>query len=67
MLFETPYNRTISQIKRFAIFVASLILLLDIKGVIIENLSTTIDIESLPFLDLGNPKQNPWIYQPKVL
>ena len=62
MLFETPYNRTISQIKRFAIFVASSILLLDIKGVIIENLSTTTNIESLPLLDPGNPKQNPWIY-----
>ena len=55
MLIEKPYNQTISQIKRFVIFVATSILLLDIKGVIIENLSTTTNIESLPFFYLGKP------------
>jgi hypothetical protein len=41
---------------RSAIFVVSSVLWEAMKCVILENLSTTTNIESLPFLDLGRPK-----------
>jgi hypothetical protein len=41
---------------RSAIFVVSSVLWQAIKCVILENLSTTTNIESLPFLGLGRPK-----------
>jgi hypothetical protein len=41
---------------RSAIFVASSVLWQAMKYVILENLSTITNIESLPFLDLGRPK-----------
>jgi hypothetical protein len=41
---------------KLAIFVASSVLWQAMKGVILENLSTITNIESLPFLDLDKPK-----------
>jgi hypothetical protein len=41
---------------RSAIFIASSVLWQAMKYAILENLSTTTNIESLPFLDLGRPK-----------
>jgi len=41
---------------RSAIFIASSVLWQAIKCAILENLSTTTNIESLHFLDLGRPK-----------
>jgi hypothetical protein len=41
---------------RSAIFIASSVLWQAMKCAILENLSTTTNIESLPFLDLGRPK-----------
>jgi hypothetical protein len=39
-----------------AIFVASSVLWQAMKCVVLENLSTTTNIEYFPFLDLGRPK-----------
>jgi hypothetical protein len=41
---------------KLPIFVASSVLWQAMKGVILENLSTITNIESLPFLDLDKPK-----------
>jgi hypothetical protein len=56
MLLGTPCSRMTSLKKRSTIFVVSSVLWQTMKCVILENLFTTTNMESLPFLDLGKPK-----------
>jgi len=56
MLLGNPWSFTTSLKKKFATWLASWNFLQGIKWAILENLSTTTNMESLPLLVLGSPK-----------
>jgi hypothetical protein len=55
MLLNIPWSRAISLNNKFVMLVASFVLWQDIKYIILENISTTIKIQFLPFFYLGKP------------
>ena len=61
----TPWRWTTSLKNNLAMLLASSTLWHGIKYAILENRSTTTNIDSTPLEVLGSPRKNPYLYPPK--